>query len=200
MHAPTGLELDKQRVIMRLNLGCGFDHRQGYLNIDSWPECRPDLLFDLETFPWPFESDSVTHILARHVLEHLAPDTRSFRLLWQELYRIAASGCRLDVQVPYYKSVDYWSDPTHVRVYTPLTFKMLSSEENERWVREGSGNSKLAMMWNVNFAVESSGVIWESDWQEHLAQGRITPDRLAEVERSSWNVVKELRSILVAKK
>jgi hypothetical protein len=185
---------------MQLNLGCGFDRREGYLNVDAWPDCQPDLLVDLECFPWPFESSSITRILARHVLEHLGADTARFSGLWQELYRIAAPGCVLEVHVPYYKSADFWSDPTHVRVYTPLTFCMLSRAENQRWIEEGSGNTKLAMMLNVNFEIRRSGVIWESPWQERLDQGQIKADQLVEIERNSWNVVKELRFELVAKK
>jgi hypothetical protein len=185
---------------MQLNLGCGFDRREDYVNVDSWPECQPDLLVDLECFPWPFETSSVTRILARHVLEHLGGDPQSFGRLWQELYRIAAPGCVLEVHVPYYKSADFWSDPTHVRVYTPLTFKMFSRAENQRWIDQRSGNTKLAMMLNIDFEPLTSGVIWESPWQERLDQGQITLDQLLEIERNSWNVVKELRFELIARK
>ena len=185
---------------MQLNLGCGFDRREDYLNVDSWSACQPDLLVDLECPPWPFKNSSVTRILARHVLEHLGGDASGFSRLWQELYRVSAPGCVLEIHVPYYKSANFWSDPTHVRVYTPLTFSMLSRAENERWIQEQNGNTKLAMMLDIDFEIRSSGVIWESPWQERLDRGQIGIDQLLEIERHSWNVVKELRFELVANK
>ena len=185
---------------MQLNLGCGFDRRDGYVNVDSWSECQPDLLLDLECFPWPFESSSVTRILARHVLEHLGGDLQGFSRLWQELYRIAAPGCVLEVYVPYYKSTDFWSDPTHARVYTPLTFHMLSRAKNQQWINEKRGNTKLALMLGVDFVICSSDIVWDSPWKERLEQGLINLEKLIEIERNSWNVVKELRFELEAKK
>jgi len=185
---------------MQLNLGCGFDRREGYLNVDSWSECSPDLLLDLETYPWPFESSSITRVLARHVLEHLGADLGTFRSLWRELYRIAAPNRVIEIHLPYYKSSDYWSDPTHVRVYTPLTFKMLSKSQNTYWIRESNGNTKLALMWDVDFETVSTHVIWDSPWNQRLDVQDISVEQLLEVERYSWNVVKELRFELVARK
>lgn len=185
---------------MQLNLGCGFDRREGYVNVDAWPDCQPDVLVDLARFPWPFDTSSVTRILARYVLEHLGGDTPGFSGLWQELYRIAAPGCVLEVFVPYYKSANFWSDPTHVRVYTPLTMRMLSRAENLRWVQDNNGNTKLALMLGVDFEVRASEAIWEPDYQLQLAGGQISLEQLLEIERSSWNVVRELRFELVAQK
>lgn len=183
---------------MKLHLGCGFDHREGYLNVDYWQECMPDLILDLEVFPWPFKDGSVTHILARHVLEHLGADLRTFQRIWQELYRIAAPACEIEIHLPYYKSVEFWADPTHVRVYTPLTFDMMSKVVNRRWIDQGSGNSKLAMMFDVDFEVVQSRVVWESKWQARLDCHELNLEQLVEVERNSWNVVKELHYCLRA--
>lgn len=35
----------------KLNLGCGFDKREGWINADNFKECHPDVLFDIQTFP-----------------------------------------------------------------------------------------------------------------------------------------------------
>ena len=57
---------------LRLNLGCGMNHIEGFLNVDRFGE--PDLRHDLEVFPWPWPDDSVCEIMLEHVLEHkLAP-------------------------------------------------------------------------------------------------------------------------------
>jgi len=43
---------------MKLNLGCGYHKRSGFLNVDVRSECLPDMTVDLERTPWPWESDS----------------------------------------------------------------------------------------------------------------------------------------------
>ena len=55
--------------LLKLNLGCGQHHREGYINVDKYGS--PDILHDLETFPWPWRDNSVKEILLYHVLEHL---------------------------------------------------------------------------------------------------------------------------------
>ena len=39
---------------MRLNLGCGYNKREGFVNVDSSPYCAPNFIHDLEEFPWPW--------------------------------------------------------------------------------------------------------------------------------------------------
>ncbi len=61
---------------LRLNLGCGAKHLEGYVNVDKFG--NPDLLFDLETFPYPWSNNSVTEIEMHHVLEHLGQQTEIY--------------------------------------------------------------------------------------------------------------------------
>ena len=52
---------------LKLNLGCGFDKRDGWLNVDSFPECAPDQLLDIEQTPWDLPTDAarfVPHMIA----------------------------------------------------------------------------------------------------------------------------------------
>jgi predicted SAM-dependent methyltransferase len=56
--------------VRRLNFGCGYDKREGYLNVDMDPACEPDVLLvdnDLSVLP----RDSFDEILAMDVLEHI---------------------------------------------------------------------------------------------------------------------------------
>jgi predicted SAM-dependent methyltransferase len=56
--------------VLRLNLGCGNRHLDGYVNIDkldNWHTIKPDVDHDI-TKPLPF--DGVEEILAIHVFEH----------------------------------------------------------------------------------------------------------------------------------
>lgn len=56
---------------MRLNLGCGGKHLEGYTNVDfetNHSGKQPDVSCDLRSLP--FEADSADEILSVHVIEH----------------------------------------------------------------------------------------------------------------------------------
>ena len=78
---------------LKLNLGCGENKLQGYINVDKFGE--PDIKYDLESFPWPWEANSVSEILLIHVLEHLGKDTEVYFGIFKEMYRICKHGARL---------------------------------------------------------------------------------------------------------
>jgi SAM-dependent methyltransferase len=82
----------------RLNLGCGSDYREGYVNVDS-PRAvtRHDLSVDLRKRPWPWPDNSVDEILMRDSLEHL-PDADENML---EIHRILKPGGLFHGCVPY---------------------------------------------------------------------------------------------------
>ena len=99
---------------IKLNIGCGRDIRQGFINIDSFPLPGVDIVFDLESCQknsLPFADNSVDFILMRHVIEHID----NVLPLMQELYRVAKPGAKLHAFCPYGSSDDADEDPTHVR-------------------------------------------------------------------------------------
>ncbi len=82
----------------KLNLGCGEDFKEGYVNVDFHSHVSIDVQHDLNSFPYPFEAASFDHILASHVLEHL---DRPF-VVMKELHRILKPGGTLIVKVPHF--------------------------------------------------------------------------------------------------
>ena len=81
-----------------LNLGCGEFKKNGYVNLDSNPDLHPDLLHDLNRFPYPFPDNHFDLIEADHVLEHLL---NPFRVM-KEMHRILVSQGRLRIRVPHF--------------------------------------------------------------------------------------------------
>jgi SAM-dependent methyltransferase len=105
----------------KLNVGCGRDIREGYVNIDGSDLPGVDFQVDLDacgTTPLPLPDSHFEELEMIHVLEHL----KNPLPLMQELYRVAAPGARLMVKVPHAGHDDAWIDPTHVRAITPQTF------------------------------------------------------------------------------
>jgi predicted SAM-dependent methyltransferase len=92
--------------VIRLNLGCGPDLRDGYTNVDfrAPEQLGPGAYVhhfqqvDLSSFPWPWEDDSVDEVMMLDFLEHF-PRHRTQGIL-QECRRILRKGGVLVVQVP----------------------------------------------------------------------------------------------------
>lgn len=98
----------------RLNVGCGRNIREGWINLDAQKLPGVDIIGDLDRCrdtPLPIESDSIDEFLLSHVIEHI----RDQLSMMQELYRIAKPGAVAVARVPYGSSDDAFEDPTHVR-------------------------------------------------------------------------------------
>lgn len=79
--SPVPPEVEKTELIQsdKMNYGCGYDKRAGYLNVDAYAGCDPDFLIE----PGDFSKLPKRHfgeIFARDVLEHI-PRPQSLRTL-----------------------------------------------------------------------------------------------------------------------
>lgn len=81
----------------RLNLGCGWDLREGFLNVDIHDFHKPDLVADVTRLDM-LPDGRYQEIIAQDVLEHL-PRTSTVTVL-KEWSRLLAEGGRLHLRVP----------------------------------------------------------------------------------------------------
>lgn len=93
---------------MKLHLGCGQDIKPNAVNVDQINHAGVDQVVDLNHYPWPWEDNSVTEILAFHVFEHLEDIEQALR----ECARILKPKGTLTVRMPV--GLDSWADPDHV--------------------------------------------------------------------------------------
>ena len=97
-----------------LNLGSGQTKIAGAVNLDINPRSRAEVIHDLNAFPYPFADNTFDTIVSRSILEHLS----DIPAVMDELYRILKPGGRLIIQVPYFRSLDAFTDPTHKAFFT----------------------------------------------------------------------------------
>jgi len=90
-------QLEHAKRGIKLNLGCGFDHRGGYLNVDSAVFHEPDLLADVRDLS-ALEDGSAGEILANDLLEHLPHRLTQETLA--EWARVLMVGGVLKIRVP----------------------------------------------------------------------------------------------------
>lgn len=126
---------------MELLLGCG-NRRRKYLYTDSDqfrdlvtldmnPDHKPDVVWDMETIPLPFEDNSASEIHAYEVLEHMGRqgDWRFFFAQFEDFWRILKPGGMLFATTPHPSSPWAWGDPGHTRVLPPECLTYLCQEE-----------------------------------------------------------------------
>lgn len=82
---------------MKINIGCGNDIRQGFVNCDFRELHGVDKVIDISK-PLPFDNDSAEYILANDILEHFSfRDTEKLLMDWK---RVLSPTGYLEIQVP----------------------------------------------------------------------------------------------------
>jgi hypothetical protein len=184
--------------LLRLNLGCGENLIPGYVNVDKYG--NPNVLHDLEIFPWPWEDSSVCEVRLNHVLEHLGETTNLYFGIIRELYRVCSAGAEIYIVVPHPRHSDFLDDPTHVRAVTPQGLELFSKAKNNEWIRSGYANSPLGLYLDVDFQIVSVNYIPDPFWAQKLHSKEITEQQMDEAFRNYNNVVKEIRMVIRAVK
>jgi len=183
---------------MRLNLGCGQNHLDGYINVDKFG--NPDLCFDLETFPYPWNDNSVVEIEMHHVLEHLGQQTETYLKIIQELYRICAPGAKLHITVPHHRNDNLFHDATHVRPITTVGLSMFSKRQNLEWQEAGQAFTPLALYYNVNFELTEIVHTPSEVWLERYPESTSDTEKLLKESEIYNNLIREVKMTLVAVK
>ncbi|PIN89777.1 hypothetical protein COU57_05320 [Candidatus Pacearchaeota archaeon CG10_big_fil_rev_8_21_14_0_10_32_14] len=101
----------------KLNLGCGNDIRQGYINLDVAELDGVDVVWDVKKLPLPFGKGEFDEILCNDILEHI-----DYIPLLKDLHRILKKDGVLKIRVPHFTSANNYRDPTHKKMFSILTF------------------------------------------------------------------------------
>ena len=186
---------DENKALIKLNLGCGFNKYEGYVNVDSEPECKPDTVWDLEKTPWPWEDSSVEEIKLEHVLEHLGQTTEAYLNIWKEMWRVCKNGALLDITVPHWNHENFHHDPTHVRAITPVGVAMFDQLRNIRDAEAGGRETKLGLFTGVDIALDEKDVeyFYSGDIVQALNRGEFDRNGLEHLRNHQNNISNEIR-------
>lgn len=163
---------------MKLNLGCGFNREDGYVNVDKEAICRPDVQCDLEVFPWPWADNSVDEVVANHSFEHLGATTDGWLGIIKELWRVTRDGALTKIAVPHPLHENFLHDPTHVRIITPIGLAMFDQQRNIADFEAGGQETKLGLFTGVDFEILEVGYDLADPWRSEFAAGRISRQQL----------------------
>ena len=180
----------------KLNLGSGDKRIPGFLNVDKFNTFEPDVLHDLEIFPYPFLENEIEEIKLIHVLEHIGQTPDIFINIMKELYRICCDQANIHISVPHPRHDDFLADPTHVRPITTLGLSLFDLDLNKKWQKIGAANTPLAMIHNINFKIIKNEVVLDAKYLKLLEDKKISKNELNETIEKYNNVVKQTNYIL----
>jgi SAM-dependent methyltransferase len=117
------------RLKDKLVLGAAGKAHPDALTVDIAAHHDPDVVHDLNVFPWPFKDDSFREIVCHHVIEHLASLTPALR----ELHRICRSDGRIYIEVPHFSS---WMahDPEHRMTFSCFALDPYCRGRQRNWL------------------------------------------------------------------
>lgn len=86
----------KTLSLLKLNIGCGEDYIDDYINVDLYAEQKVDARFDISKIPYP--DNSVDEIKAFRVIEHF--NFFQIKDILNEWYRVLKPGGKLYLETP----------------------------------------------------------------------------------------------------
>jgi len=108
-----------------LDLGAGRDRSApGAVTVDRSAGTKPDILHDLDHYPWPIETASFDTIVCKEVIEHLVDVVRAM----EEMHRIGRPGARVLITTPHFSCANSFTDPTHRRHLGWFSFDYFTAE------------------------------------------------------------------------
>jgi SAM-dependent methyltransferase len=186
-------------MALKLNIGCGFNKRPGYINVDKEKACEPDVVADLEG-RWPFEDNTVDEVSAIHVLEHLGQSTQSFLGIMKEIYRVCRNGAKVHIVVPHHNHWTFHADPTHVRKILPEGLRLFDQEFNRECIQNGDASTPLGIYCGVDFALSSSVPSYDEPWGTRLRDGLCLQEDLEFASRHYVNAIAQWEITLTVRK
>ena len=109
-----------------LDVGCGSRKLPGAIGLDIVPSPAVDFVHNIAQTPWPFNDNEFDVVFMNHSLEHVVDvlDTLS------EVHRISKNGARIVIQVPHFRCLDAYVDPTHRHFFTSRSLDYFIEGEN----------------------------------------------------------------------
>lgn len=102
---------------MKLNVGCGWECREGWINVDNTQKpqrSKYPILYMDATVTWPYKDNTFDAILSEHMIEHLPKEKGLFFL--KEAYRTLKSNGVIRISCPERGFIENLNDDQHIYV------------------------------------------------------------------------------------
>lgn len=113
-------------MVNKLNVGCGRDIRQGYINMDVVKLPGVDVVHNINK-KFSYADGYFDEILARHVIEHV----EDLGKVMKDLHRLLKPGGKLLIETPHFTFSNAFVDPTHKYYFAYYTFAYYFAKTGE---------------------------------------------------------------------
>ena len=194
--ALTGEELKINESTSKLNLGCGNKKINGFINLDAHQHYSPDIIHDLNQFPWPFKDNEYSHIFAQNVIQYLGENKEDIIDIIKEMYRVSSNSAIWEIQAPHWRSDTALDDPTHKCIIT----KGLLNKFNQKLcldnLKDNPNGSRFAFDNAIDIEVVDTNYIYNDNWKQRLSSKDITEDELQYAVNTFNNVASSSRFLI----
>ena len=191
---------NEDKVLKRLNLGCGQTNLDGYLNVDISEFTNPDQRVDLNVTPWPWKDNEFGHIVAKDVLEHLGDNNDHFIEILKEMYRVSDNAAVWEIQVPHWRCDIALDDPSHKRLITMGTFMLFNQKKNFDRMVENQSDSLLAFEHGIDLEVCDVQFEYLPHWEQRVKSGEISEEELNYALNTFNNVALSMKLLIQVNK
>jgi SAM-dependent methyltransferase len=119
MELPTSL---RDRKI--LHLGAGEKYNEQCVNVDLVASTKPDIVHNLDDYPWPLPDNHFQEVWAYDVLEHLDNLVR----VMEEIHRVCENQAKITITVPHFSSANAFTDITHRHYFSVNSFNYFTGD------------------------------------------------------------------------
>lgn len=142
----------------KLSVGCGNKKPEPNLvRLDISAEVNPDLVWDLDEFPYPFANSEFDEIECLDVIEHLADIPKTL----EEFKRIIKSGGILKITTPHFSCANSYIDPTHKWHLSYFSFDFFC---------EGHQFSYYS---NARYRIRNRCILFQGGWWNKCIMGKL---------------------------
>ncbi len=136
----------------KLNLGCGADYKEDYVNLDLGDgdiyshgnQIKVDVKHDFNKYPYPFKDNQFEEIYARACLEFM----EDFEKGIAEFSRICKDGANVYIRVPYFScGITHREFGCHVFALNHRQLFRIFEKNNFTLIEKGFFNENKSMKW-----------------------------------------------------
>ncbi|MCC5637257.1 class I SAM-dependent methyltransferase [Nostoc sp. CHAB 5844] len=121
------MNLNVTKTSKILSVGCGLIKSQtGVIRLDISPAVKPDVVWNLNNFPYPFEESEFSEIDCFDVIEHLDDIPKTL----EEFHRILQPEGVLKITTPHFSCSNSFVDPTHKYHLSYFSFDYFCEKHN----------------------------------------------------------------------
>lgn len=151
---------------IKLNLGCGYDLKDGFRNVDLIA-AKGVVRVDLR-LAWPWGAESVSAIESKDLLPCLTMPERLFFL--DEAWRVLKTGGQMTIMAPGRGSNRAYTDPTYQWPEVVEDFFYYASKEWRERTRYAGTPIKANFHWSYGFVLDDEIVPRNEEAQRHAVK------------------------------